>query len=68
MEHEVDGAFGMEAEGRLPPTLAGTPGFQIYNHIAAQAQVIEEQIDVKIPAAYFQMVPAAHEGKARTKL
>ncbi len=38
---------------------------QLYDYVAAQTQVVEEQIDVEILASYFQMILTAHEGKAR---
>lgn len=37
---------------------------QVYDHKAAQAQVIEQQINLIVLAADFQMILTAYEGKA----
>ncbi len=43
-------------------------GFQLYDHIAAEFQVIEQEVDIKVIASDFHMYLAPNEGKTCPQL
>ena len=42
-------------------------GFQLDHHIAAQVEIVEQKINIKVIAAYIEMILIAEESKASTK-
>lgn len=42
-------------------------GFQLDHHIAAQVEVVEQEVDIKVIAAYIEMILITEESKAGAK-
>ena len=54
----------IELSGILRLKLAG---FQLDHHIAAQVEVVEQEVDIKVIAAHIEMILIAKKSKAGAK-
>lgn len=60
---------GRKVEVKLPCVFRlELAGLQLDHHIAAEVQVIEQQVDVEVIAAYVEVVLVAEERKAGSQL